>query len=525
MKRLSLFPFLFILYVILSPLGDNFTQLDAYQALRPLLLLTLAVGGGLLLLYILFRVLFRDWEYASYLVFMITLYFFGFGYLNRFLQDTLANYGIILYEKIALAIFTGVFLILLVKPIWTRLGGRQRLVTYLNLVMLLLLIFPMFELLSGVVNGSALAGASSEPEYTNVGDLQIDCSHTPDIYYIVLDGYGRGDMLAELFAYDNQPFLDELEGKGFFIADESYTNYIHTLHSIPSSFIFDFVDPPEGGAAGRKFIKQLMREKSVMAVLDQCGYQTISIKSGYYLTNQLQVDLNLERGLGASEFENLLLADTPLDVMSDVLNMDPPEHSYEGHRQRVLYSFNQLAQFHNLPGPKFVFAHILTPHPPFVFDRYGNPTQPDRSYYLGDAEDYKGELDEYLAGYPEQMRYINRKLIQMIDSILEGSSSPPIIILQGDHGPGSRLFWDKPLDSCLWERTAILNAYHLPGEGANALYPSISPVNSFRVVLNEYFGADLPLLPDNTYFSFHKMDRPEINITAHRTSRANCDLP
>jgi hypothetical protein len=73
-------------------------------------------------------------------------------------------------------------------------------------------------------------------------------------------------------------------------------------------------------------------------------------------------------------------------------------------------------------------------------------------------------------------------------------------VIQGDHGPGSRLDWEVPERSDLRERMGILNAYYAP-LAERALYPSITPVNSFRVVLNQYFGFDLPLLPDRSYLS------------------------
>ena len=49
------------------------------------------------------------------------------------------------------------------------------------------------------------------------------------------------------------------------------------------------------------------------------------------------------------------------------------------------------------------------------------------------------------------------------------------------------------------ERFPILNAYHLPDGGAARLYPTISPVNTFRVILDRYFGARHDLLPDRSY--------------------------
>jgi hypothetical protein len=46
-----------------------------------------------------------------------------------------------------------------------------------------------------------------------------------------------------------------------------------------------------------------------------------------------------------------------------------------------------------------------------------------------------------------------------------------------------------------------LNAYYLPGEKKDLLYDGISPVNSFRVIFNEYFNENYELLPDISYFS------------------------
>ncbi len=51
----------------------------------------------------------------------------------------------------------------------------------------------------------------------------------------------------------------------------------------------------------------------------------------------------------------------------------------------------------------------------------------------------------------------------------------------------------------LKKKFSILNAYYLPGEKTNLLYPSISPVNSFRVVFNLFFNEEYDLLPDKSY--------------------------
>ena len=99
------------------------------------------------------------------------------------------------------------------------------------------------------------------------------------------------------------------------------------------------------------------------------------------------------------------------------------------------------------------------------------------------------------------MVYLNSRLIDVITAILENSPTPPIIIIQGDHGPGAYYDTLELDESCLIERYSILNAYFFPDQAYEALYPSISPVNSYRVILNQYFGANLELLEDRNYFA------------------------
>jgi hypothetical protein len=89
----------------------------------------------------------------------------------------------------------------------------------------------------------------------------------------------------------------------------------------------------------------------------------------------------------------------------------------------------------------------------------------------------------------------------IIQKILDESEIPPIIIIQSDHGPGMSLDHRLMELSDLHERMSILNAYYLPGEKTDQLYVGITPVNTFRVIFNEYFGANLPLLEDRSFYS------------------------
>jgi hypothetical protein len=521
MKRIVAYPFLFILYIILDPLIYNLDQVIPAQALRPLLVLILIAFVGLLLLF----ELFKEWHYAGYLVFLGLAFFFIFGHLNRVLQAWLQNEHA--WIQLVLLGFWGVILTALgLKRTWIRLGGAQRLAPFLNFVLAIaLLSLPVFGFsqlsnrFSGVVNPSATESAT--PSETS-DSITLDCSAHPDIYYIILDGYGRADVLDQLYGLDNTPFLDYLQRKGFYVASKSNPNYMQTIFSVPSALNFTYLQSEPLGVSGLDYFTQLISENRIMHLLKQCGYRTMAFQTGFYFTNHPDVDVYYSGGSRLNEFESLLLAGTPFDVLANQLGLKPSDQSYPAHRRRVLSDFEKLGQIPKMPGPKFVFAHIISPHPPFVFDGDGRPRQPGWSYSVGDGDDYPGTWADYREGYTGQVQFVNHMLEKTIDAILTESSIPPIIILQGDHGPGGFLNWSSPDQSCLWERTSILNAYFLPGDAGKQLYPTISPVNSFRVILNAYFGTGLDLLPDKTYFTSHRLPRQIIDITDERQSTQNC---
>ncbi|GAH75196.1 unnamed protein product, partial [marine sediment metagenome] len=114
--------------------------------------------------------------------------------------------------------------------------------------------------------------------------------------------------------------------------------------------------------------------------------------------------------------------------------------------------------------------------------------------------------DEYVRRYRNQVIYLNKLLQDTIDGILTKSGGRSIIIIQSDHGPGSLLDWENLNNSSFGERMPILNAYYFPDQDYSKLYPDITPVNSFRIILDQYFGTQLGFIEDKSYFSL--MDTP-----------------
>jgi len=247
------------------------------------------------------------------------------------------------------------------------------------------------------------------------------------------------------------------------------------------------------------------------AFLEEQGYEIIGFDSGFSWTNLIEADFFLAPSVGsvkymgmsggANEFEVLLLKTSAGLLLADASIKLPtmlrPDLSgpRRQHRERILYILDELPKIPRLPSPKFVFAHIVAPHTPYVFGPNGEP--------IG------GEV-EGVSAYRDQLIYVNKRVLPVLQQIIANSETPPIIVVQADHG-GVR--------TNLQDRMRILNAYYLPDGGEKILYPSISPVNTFRLILNHYFGTNYPQLEDAAYHSGYETP---YDYTVVKDSRPGC---
>jgi hypothetical protein len=340
---------------------------------------------------------------------------------------------------------------------------------------------------------------------------------SPDIYYIILDGYGREDILREYYQYDNSEFIAALQKRGFYVASESYSNYMRTQLSINSSLNMSYLDDVSKvlASSGRwRPQYELIYHNEVRKFLESQGYISVALDSDFDASNIHDVDLYLTPyRYPLPDFERMVISSSALRYIATILPAEFQIRSFDTHRYLANFALQELENILETTKPKFVFAHIILPHPPFVFDSTGRSITPSYIYRLGDASDFPLSNDEYRRGYTEQMTYLNQRILQVIDQITARSANPPVIIIQGDHGPG--MFTDfLDLDkTCLNERFSILNAYLLPDKDLSQLHPDISPVNSFRIVLNEYFGTDLEFLPNRSYYITESSKYDFIDVT------------
>jgi hypothetical protein len=317
----------------------------------------------------------------------------------------------------------------------------------------------------------------------------------PDVYYIIFDGYGRQDVLQHHYGWDNERFLGELEARGFFVARSSYANYPATHLSVGASLNLRYLD--EELAAGRPLTDyfELLKQSDVAVRFRDRGYRYVLVPSIWGGTNDSPIAddvLGISGEIG-NEFQAGLLDLTVAgDLRSGITVGDVH-----------LAAFDALETVADMEAPTFTFAHIVLPHPPYVLDRDG------RIIYRASSLRGTWFTQDDKRGYIEQVRFVNRRIVEILDRILDRSDDA-IVIIQGDHGPfANRLRNEGPVQAES-ARLAILNAYRVPEQIGSQLYPSISPVNSFRLLFTGLGWDDLELLPERHFYYVEGTERQQL---------------
>jgi hypothetical protein len=530
MKRFIIHPVFFALYPVLALQFRNTEQILFREVLSSLMLALIF----LVIVWALMYLSLKSWAKSAIAASVFMVMFFSYGHLINLLTVAVFSYRI---KELAwagnlvttnlglfLVLFAWTVIYLLVYLLARKSKSDLKIVTsFFNIVSII-----AFVILIGW-NGliQLLGGRSTSPEFVEDWGhyLSQECSSNPvaapndlpDIYYIILDGYGRSDILDQLYQLDNSEFITFLREQGFYVAEQSRTNYPYTIFSLSSSLNFFYLDKlPEQvkqAPVNTLNLREMLQDNCLMRILKTKGYLTINIPTGFTFTEANQADINLIPAWHINGFQNELLNATPIPLLLD-LSFLPDQNDL--HRQRILYAFDHLDDYAQGEQPFYALIHILAPHPPFVFDEKGGPVNIGPYFSLIDDVQPVGGPEGYKIGYQKQLSYINLLVQEKIKEILAKSTRRPIIIIQADHGPAMMFnMQDKEnqQDIGLFERFSILNAYYFPDQDYRHLYTGISPVNAFRVILNQYFGYNYNLLQDRNYLVSNKIPYSFIDVT------------
>jgi hypothetical protein len=471
--------------------ADHIEFISLNKTIILISLLIIILAG---LLFLLLKWLWQDSDKAAVFTSLSLILFFSYGHTFDYL--TKVREILFIQHRHLFLLWIVLYLVLFVVVFRTK-QHLQLVNRWLTAVGIMLLLFSAISIFSYRQTTHTLWQPKLAPT-SNKTNLLADL---PDIYYIILDGYANEATLNSFYAFDNNEFLAGLEAKGFYIADESRSNYALTSLSLSSSLSLTYVNEITQLAGENSdsiaIPMQIIENNHAMQFLKAEGYQLIFMGSGYGVSQaNRHADIDIKCGL-VDETMGRFIATSLLRAPADRFRLVEQDD-----RQRRLCMFDELSNMGTVAGPKFVFAHIPSPHWPFLFDAAGNSVSLENLTH-----------DQLKAGYLEQLIYLNGRVDQIVDSILKNSSQEPIIIIQSDHGPAFEFGMENRSQPLYQERMRILNAYYLPEDAQKLLYPSITPVNSFRVLFNYLFATELPLLDDQSYFSNYQFPYKFTNVT------------
>ncbi len=391
-------------------------------------------------------------------------------------------------------------------------AGRGFLITtrMLNVVAVVLVAMTLFGIASYRIGLTRAEGVTPTEMSEQAVVSHGEPGTLPDIYFIILDDYAHPDTMKEWYDHDDGRFIEGLEDMGFFVSLGSRTRTPHSPQVIAQILNMEYLTGGWQWDEGeRRWVEMTWREPGagdqpwsdptfrklaysrVAEFLKAQGYKYI-VFGGWgdvgrwdsYMRDNVDLYFNYyvtSATPWVSEFQFVLWNTTMLRPFYQRIVGSQYETAY---RRQTLYTLAHLGAIPGeVQGPKLVYVHFASPHEPFVFGPGGEYIDPSNWFNYRDRQFYLG-----------QCMFMSAQISEMVNIIVKESATEPIIIIQSDHGPRPHsLGIDIGADE--WQK--ILNAMYLPGMDYDVLSDSISPVNTFRLIFDHYFGTDYGLLEDD----------------------------
>lgn len=348
------------------------------------------------------------------------------------------------------------------------------------------------------------AGAAAEaPPATRHQPIEAESKERPSIVVLLLDAYGGADVLEELYGVDNAPFMNALTELGFSVSDSFHANYPYTEFSVASLLNMRYELHPENrdiykpfqldaAEARMRSASDALRDSFVARELRRLGYRHITYETGFSAVEIPNSDEYLRPRGTISDLEGAFINRTWLAPILRNIGVSFRRFVFaEDHRRRLEFTFDQLSGLRTGGTPQFVWAHILFPHQPFVYDAAGRPVTPPRT-----MPEIRRAYDSM---YAEQIQYANTVVLETAGDLVRNNDDA-VIVLLGDHGPRSEAEHERSWEAHARDFASTVYAVRFP----NGTQPERSDevrshVNVFRALFGDLFGADLGMLPDVSF--------------------------
>jgi len=329
--------------------------------------------------------------------------------------------------------------------------------------------------------------------------LEYKITKTPerDIWIILLDMYA-GKRALDYLGYDNSAFFKELENKGFRVWDNMETNYNRTVPSISSILNINYLEN--------------IKYRTPSDAVNNAELFKMAKKSGYkiYYLNSWPMCINIEKKyINDFYVSSYYLKSSVLNLFYyDTCFKFIAEH-YASNNNPILNSIsyiNRIIKHKGISGKKLVFAHLMMPHEPFLFNSRGEKIPQEEDNYKRIPN---GGFEINKTSYLEFLQYTNKQILNIINQLLSTEKNKPVIIILGDHGIRVERY-DIGKDKNHMDRIAPYHkynfnsmlAYYNPDKN-DALYDNTEGLLNFFInFANDTFGSAIENKPAKKFYVY-----------------------
>ena len=444
---------------------------------------------------ILSKLILKDWVKSGLIVSLLIILVFFYGHIYNLLNTGILVDAEIGRHRYLMIMSLVVFIIGTVLIIKTQIK-LDNLNIIINVIAITLIIITIPNFTYGSISTLEANEEMQLERHEKIYELKntdiLNSTEKPDVYYILVDGYGGTKRMKEDLNFDNYEFLSELTNRGFFAPDSSSGNYPSTKWQMTSIFSMNYLPSKEKEQSDQEYyssISGIFRNNEVMRNFHHLDYEIISFQTKGSITQQFSFNDQTfcqQEQLKQSKFTKMILRTTIISYFNNQIVVN-------AYRESVLCGFSEISNLtEKNDKPIFVFMHLAISHPPYVFG-------PNGEYVFGGkVQTEEGSfVDE--EKYVDSIKFVNKKILEVTENILRNNENS-IIIIQSDHGYDFGINYENPSDLSLKQRFSTLNAIYLPYGNEDVFYEGITPVNTFRIIFNEYFNASYQILEDRMYY-------------------------
>ncbi|HOI68676.1 MAG TPA: hypothetical protein PLN41_02880 [Methanothrix sp.] len=348
-----------------------------------------------------------------------------------------------------------------------------------------------------------------------------------DFYFIILDRYPGEETLNAETGFYNEDFYNNLSSMGFTIIEKSRSNYGVTLESLPSILNMDYYNSVKRNGYNEE-------NNRLWRFFRSQGFDFVFLPSNWVTTTKndyADIILNpypitLESKSRDTIFQKIMFFELTFigkvyySILHIVFNQDDkPASSINALQMRIQnLEESEKSEFNKQFDLDRKFESIARYHVPYTFDNLTQvPNMDGKKYVFAHINHW-----EYLSNPNEtKVAVVNQLVESAVEIIISESDPKPVIVIMSDHG-------DKPLAKNVEENRATYARYacypnesidqddiqaswytldniaifYLPEGGDEFLYPNITPVNAWRMILNYYFNTSFPPLDDRCYWKW-----------------------